>query len=80
LKTDVALVGRLDNGLGLYRFRYRGNPQSYVGVMAQDAQMVRPDAVTRGRDGYLRVRYDRIGFEMQTYYYWAGQARMAQGL
>jgi hypothetical protein len=80
LKTDIALVGRLGSGLGLYRFRYRGEPQTYVGVMAQDAQMVQPDAVTRGRDGYLRVRYDRIGFEMQTYEYWAGQARTAQGL
>ncbi len=77
MKTDIALVGRLDNGLGVYRFRYRGNPQTYVGVMAQDAQMVRPDAVTRGRDGYLRVRYDRIGFEMQTYEYWNAQARTA---
>ncbi len=70
LKQDVALVGRLDNGLGLYRFHYRGNPQTYVGVMAQDALLVQPDAVTRGRDGYLRVRYDRIGFEMQTYRHW----------
>lgn len=80
LKTDVALIGRLDNGLGLYRFRYRGNPQTYVGVMAQDAQMVRPDAVTRGRDGYLRVRYDRIGFEMQTYEHWVGHAHTARNL
>ena len=74
------LVGRLANGLGIYRFRYRDNPQIYVGVMAQDVQMVRPDAVTRGRDGYLRVRYDRIGFEMQTFEHWAGHARKGQGL
>jgi hypothetical protein len=80
LKQDIVLVGRLDNGLGLYSFRYRDDPQTYVGVMAQDAQMVRPDAVTRGRDGYLRVRYDRIGFEMQTYESWAAHAQQAQGL
>jgi hypothetical protein len=73
------LIGRLDSGLGIYRFRYRGEPQTYVGVMAQDAQMVRPDAVTRGRDGYLRVRYDKIGFEMQTYDYWVEHAGKAQG-
>jgi hypothetical protein len=48
--------------------------------MAQDVQMVRPDAVTRGRDGYLRVRYDRIGFEFQTYDQWAGHARDVHGL
>jgi hypothetical protein len=77
LKEDVVLVGRLDSGLGLYSFRYRGEPQTYVGVMAQDALMVRPDAVTRGRDGYLRVRYDKLGFEMQTYEYWTGHGRQA---
>ena len=48
--------------------------------MAQDARMVRPDAVTRGRDGYLRVRYDKIGFELQTYDYWVEQTRKTQGL
>jgi hypothetical protein len=80
LKTDIALVGRLDSGLGLYRFRYRGDPQTYVGVMAQDAQMVQPDAVTRGRDGYLRVRYHRIGFEMQTYDHWAQRSHTARRL
>ncbi len=73
-------MGRLDSGLGLYRFRYRDDPKRYVGVMAQDAQMVQPDAVMRGRDGYLRVRYDRIGFEFQTYDHWVGQAREAHGL
>jgi nucleoside diphosphate kinase len=41
--------------------------------MAQDVQMVRPDAVLRGRDGYLRVRYERIGFDMQTYEHWRAQ-------
>ncbi|MGV3634970.1 MAG: tail fiber domain-containing protein, partial [Pseudorhodoplanes sp.] len=79
LKTDIALVGRLDSGLGLYSFRYRGDPQTYVGVMAQDAQMVQPDAVTRGRDGYFRVRYDKIGFEMQTYESWAAHGRKQEG-
>src|SRR5690606_38243476 len=48
LKEDFAMIGRLDSGLGIYRFRYRGDPRRYVGIMAQDAQMVRPDAVTRG--------------------------------
>lgn len=80
LKEDFALVGRLDSGLGLYRFRYHGDPRTYVGVMAQDVRMVQPDAVTRGRDGYLRVRYDRIGFELQPYDTWDEHARKAQGL
>jgi hypothetical protein len=79
LKQDIELIGRLGSGLGIYRFRYRSDPQVYVGVMAQDVQMVRPDAVARGRDGYLRVRYERIGFELQSYDYWAEKAQKAQG-
>jgi hypothetical protein len=39
-------------------------------VMAQDVQTVEPDAVTRGRDGYLRVFYDRLGVKFQTYDQW----------
>jgi hypothetical protein len=31
---------------------------------------VQPEAVTRGRDGYLRVRYDKLGFEFQVYEHW----------
>jgi len=38
--------------------------------MAQDVQMVAPDAVTRGRDGYLRVFYDKLGVKFQTYDQW----------
>ena len=30
----------------------------HVGVMAQDLQKVFPDAVTKGKDGYLRIRWE----------------------
>jgi len=39
-------------------------------VMAQEVQMLRPDAVRRGRDGYLRVFYDRLGLKFETYDAW----------
>ena len=54
LKHDVALLGYLDNGLGFYRFAYHGSQTAYVGVMAQEVQQVMPEAVVRGRDGYLK--------------------------
>ena len=38
--------------------------------MAQEVQAVRPDAVVRGRDGYLRVDYGRIGAPFQTWDRW----------
>jgi hypothetical protein len=70
LKHGIALLGRLDNGLGIYRFVYNGGGPAYVGVMAQEVQTVMPDAVLRGRDGYLRVRYDKLGLKFETYEQW----------
>lgn len=45
LKTDVKRVGALDNGLPVYTFRYRGSSKIQMGVMAQDVELVKPDAV-----------------------------------
>jgi hypothetical protein len=70
LKHDIALVGRLPNGLGLYRFQYYGSLRTYVGVIAQEVQQIRPDAVTRGADGYLRVSYRKLGVLFQSYQQW----------
>jgi hypothetical protein len=70
LKHDIVLLGHLDNGLGIYRFVYNGERRPYVGVMAQDVQSLRPDAVTRGADGYLRVDYDKLGLKFETYDAW----------
>ncbi len=77
LKHDIVLLGHLDNGLGFYRFSYLGSAKAYVGVIAQEVQSVLPAAVARGRDGYLRVDYDRLGVKFQTYRDWlAGGAHI----
>jgi hypothetical protein len=70
LKHHVILLGHLDNGLGFYRFSYNGSDKGYVGVMAQEVQAVRPDAVIRGSDGYLRVYYEKLGVPFQTFDRW----------
>ena len=72
LKHDITLLGQLDNGLGFYRFSYNGSDKAYVGVMAQEVQVVMPDAVSRGRDGTLRVHYEMLGLKFQTYDQWIG--------
>src|SRR5947207_5441557 len=38
LKHDIVLLGRLDSGLGFYRFRYNGGDETHVGVIAQEVQ------------------------------------------
>ena len=64
-------LGRLDNGIGVYRFRYRGSDHTtYVGVMAQEVQTIVPSAVSRGRGGYLLVDYGRLGLEFLTWDEW----------
>src|SRR5690606_7332530 len=35
LKTDIKKVGELNNGLPLYSYRYKGDDEKHVGVMAQ---------------------------------------------
>jgi hypothetical protein len=70
LKHDIVLLGRLDNGIGFYRFSYNGGQKAYVGVMAQEVQAVMPQAVARDRDGYLEVFYDKLGLTFQTYDHW----------
>jgi hypothetical protein len=78
-KHGITLLGRLDNGLGFYRFSYNGSDAAYVGVMAQEVEAVMPDAVVRGSDGYLRVNYDRLGLRMQTFEDWvASGARLPE--
>ncbi len=69
-KHDIVLIGRLDNGLGFYRYAYSGSEKLYVGVMAQEVQNVMPEAVVRGRDGYLRVFYEKLGLKFETYDHW----------
>jgi Chaperone of endosialidase len=75
LKHNVMPLGRLANGLGLYRFCYLGSDLAYVGVMAQEVETIMPDAVVRGDDGYLRVYYDKLGMRMQTWEEWTSSGQ-----
>ena len=71
LKQEIIPLVRLNNGLELYRFRYKGSDRTaYVGVMAQEVQQIEPSAVWRDHDGYLRVNYDRIGVKFMTWKEW----------
>jgi hypothetical protein len=70
LKFDIVQVGQLDNGIKLYKFRYIGSDQVYVGVMAQQVAAIVPEAVVMEPSGYLAVYYDRLGLKMQTWQEW----------
>jgi hypothetical protein len=70
LKRDIVLLERLENGFGLYRYRYLWSDQVYVGVMAREVAAIMPDAVAQGADGYLRVDYSRLGMRLLTWNEW----------
>jgi len=59
----VEKVGE-ENGFNIYEFNYKGKPERYRGVMAQEVQKIMPEAVTE-KDGFLAVFYDKIGIEFK---------------
>lgn len=63
LKTNIACIGRAPSGLSIYSFRYLWGGPVRIGGMAQEIARTRPDAVSVGADGYLRVDYSRIDID-----------------
>ncbi len=63
-KESIVPVGERD-GFKLYEWNYIGHPQRYRGVMAQDLLDTKPDAVSLGDDGFYRVDYAKLGFDME---------------
>jgi hypothetical protein len=65
LKRDIRRLGKLSNGLQLYRYRYLGGERGFTGVMAQDllADPRFRDAVISGDSGFLWVDYGRLGLD-----------------
>lgn len=58
-KRDITQVGKLDNGLPIYLYRYAGDDVPQIGLMAQDVEKLHPHAVHTGSDGFKRVNYAR---------------------
>src|SRR5271156_356939 len=59
LKTDIARVGALNDGQNVYSFRYKGDSTPRIGLMAQDVERTRPDAVVTLPSGMKAVDYGK---------------------
>ncbi len=59
LKTDIKRVGTLDNGLGVYSYRLKGENHYQIGVMAQEVAEVHPEAIVHDPSGFMKVDYQR---------------------
>lgn len=60
LKTDIRKVGEMPDGLGVYRFRYRGQVARLLGVMADEVARLRPWALGPIRAGFATVNYGAL--------------------
>jgi hypothetical protein len=58
-KENIKRVGYLDNGLPVYTFNYKGDDAPQMNVMAQDVEMVMPDAVIE-HNGLKYVDMEKI--------------------
>jgi hypothetical protein len=65
LKEDITRVGTTHLGLPLYQFRYKGMPQVWEGVMAQDVEIMHPYAIKPLPYGYKAVDYASLGLTMR---------------
>lgn len=57
LKENIKPVGKLDNGLTVYCFNFKGSTVPQIGLLAQEVQKTKPQAVAVGPDGFLMVDY-----------------------
>ena len=66
VKENIIKIGKLDNGLNLYSFEYKpewkeeAGHGKFVGVMADEAETIMPEAVIIRPDGYKTVDYGVI--------------------
>ena len=60
VKTDIKKVGKTDEGLNVYTYRYKWGGPPMMGVMAQEVEKKHPEAVME-YDGIKAVNYGLLG-------------------
>jgi hypothetical protein len=59
LKEDAVKVGETKDGQPIYRFKFKGDPRTHIGLMAQDVEKKHPEAVGLDASGYKTVDYEK---------------------
>lgn len=60
LKEDIRKIDELEDGLGIYQFRYKNHDQPQIGVMADEVAELRPWALGEPVAGFATVNYGRL--------------------
>jgi hypothetical protein len=58
LKENIEKVGKTNDNQPIYRFNYKGDPRTQIGLMAQDVEKSHPEAVGLA-GGYKTVNYKK---------------------
>ena len=65
LKDNIQKIGKSIQGYNIYKFRYNNSTQEYIGVMAQEVQRKKPEAVAKLNDDTYMVDYSQIDVEFR---------------
>lgn len=60
LKKDIEKIGQMNDGLGVYRYRYTFGGPEQTGVMADEVQNLRPWAMGETVNGFMTVNYEAL--------------------
>ena len=58
LKENIKKVGETNDGQPIYRYNYKGDPRTQIGLLAQDVEQDHPEAVGESH-GYKTVDYKK---------------------
>jgi hypothetical protein len=65
IKDNIKKIGTSIEGYNIYKFRYNNSTQEYIGVMAQEVQRKKPEAVAKLDDDTYMVDYSQIDVEFR---------------
>jgi hypothetical protein len=60
-KENIRRVGKTDEGLNVYTYNYKGDNTPQMGVMAQEVEAKKPEALGPTINGFKTVRYGLLG-------------------
>lgn len=80
LKDDVEVIGKTFDGQPIYKYKYKGDNHTQIGLMAQDVERHHPEAVGLAA-GYKTVDYDQAtkGAASRGHFYRGGLATSQGG-
>ena len=65
LKENIVKVGKSPSGFNIYEWNYLWSPERFRGVIAQEVQKIKPQAVLSNIFGHLLVDYSKLDVNME---------------